>query len=82
MDINEENIFEVNQKFRIIQKKISVNFSYVILKTKKNFLFFLKNLNQNIIHAAALKHVSISEINQDEVINTNIFGTLKYFRYC
>ena len=35
-----------------------------------------------IIHVGGSKHVSISEYNCDEVINTNIFGTINILDCC
>ena len=77
LDINEENIFEVNQKISNNKKKDKCKFYVCDIKNKKKLSFLSQKFKPEIIiHAAALKHVSISEINQDEVINTNIFGTL------
>ena len=77
LDINEENIFEVNQKILNNKKRNKCEFYVCDIKNKEKLSFLSKKFKPEIIiHAAALKHVSISEINQDEVINTNIFGTL------
>jgi len=77
LDINEENIFEVNQKISKNKKKDKCEFYVCDIKNKEKLSFLAKKFKPEIIiHAAALKHVSISENNQDEVINTNIFGTL------
>ena len=77
LDINEENIFEVNQKISNNLKKNKCKFFVCDIKNKEKLSFLSQKFKPEIIiHAAALKHVSISEINQDEVINTNIFGTL------
>lgn len=77
LDINEENIFTVNQKISKNKEKDKCKFYVCDIRNKKKLSFLTKKFKPEIvIHAAALKHVSISESNQDEVVNTNIFGTL------
>ena len=82
IDISEENIFNITQEINKISLLNKCKF-YVSdinnYKKIKNLIFEIKP--EIIIHAAAIKHVSISEDNCDEAINTNIFGTINILEY-
>ena len=76
LDISEENIFHITQQIAkngLLDKcKFFVS---DINNSKKIENLICQYKPEIVIHAAAIKHVSISEENCDEAINTNIFGT-------
>ena len=83
IDISEENIFNINQ--RIVGSDFNGKCTFYVsdIKNIKKIDNHIKEFMPDIIiHAAALKHVSISEDNCDEVINTNIFGTINILDCC
>ncbi len=83
IDISEENIFEINQKILDKNLRKKCNFYVSDIKNKIKINNHIKDFQPDIIiHAAALKHVSISEDNCDEVIKTNIFGTINILECC
>ncbi len=83
IDISEENIFEINQKILDKNLRKKCNFYVSDIRNKNKINNHIKEFQPDIIiHAAALKHVSISEDNCDEVINTNIFGTINILECC
>ena len=76
LDISEENIFDITQQISKIGSLNKCKFFVTDInnsKKIKNLIYQCKP--EIIIHAAAIKHVSISEENCDVAINTNIFGT-------
>jgi FlaA1/EpsC-like NDP-sugar epimerase len=81
IDISEENIFNVKQKVKDLNLDKKCMFFVSDIKNTNKIKKIIENTHPEIIiHAAALKHVSISEDNCDEVINTNIFGTLSLLK--
>ena len=77
LDISEENIFDVKQKVKDLNLDKKCMFFVSDIKNTNKIRKIIENTRPEIIiHAAALKHVSISEDNCDEVISTNVFGTL------
>ena len=77
LDISEENIFDIKQKVKDLNLDKKCMFFVSDIKNTNKIKKIIENTRPEIIiHAAALKHVSISEDNCDEVINTNVFGTL------
>ena len=76
LDNNEFSTFNLSKR---IESKNYKNPPIIIIgdvKNKNKIEKLIKNHNPDIvIHAAAHKHVSLSESNPDEAINTNIFGT-------
>ena len=76
LDISEENIFNITQQIAKIGLLDKCKFFVSDINNSKkieNLIYQCKP--EIVIHAAAIKHVSISEENCDEAINTNIFGT-------
>ncbi len=77
IDISEENIFDIKQRVKDLNLDKKCMFFVSDIKNTNKIKKIIENTcPEIIIHAAALKHVSISEDNCDEVINTNVFGTL------
>jgi len=80
-DISEGNIFKINQEISKNNLRDKCKFFLADINNFKKIENLIKKIQPKIIiHAAALKHVSISEENCDEVINTNIFGTKKILK--
>ena len=78
IDISEENIFDVTQKITKVGLLNKCKFFVSDINNFKKIESLISHFKPEvIIHAAAIKHVSISEDNCDEAINTNIFGTNK-----
>ncbi len=75
LDINENSIFWLKQKFNSY-KKVKVNFMLADIRDKKKLKKIFQEYRPDIVyHAAAYKHVPIAEENPDEFIKTNVWGT-------
>ena len=76
LDISEENIFNITQVAKIGFLNKCKFFVTDINNSEKIKDLIHQCKPEIVIHAAAIKHVSISEDNCDVAINTNIFGTI------
>lgn len=84
LDISENNLFGISQKLSDICKNENLSATELIYKMADiNDKISLKNLFKAhderidyVIHAAAHKHVPLSEINCVPTIITNVYGTL------
>jgi FlaA1/EpsC-like NDP-sugar epimerase len=74
-DNSELNIYNLQSKIKKKYKKVEFILGDI---NDKNYISSIirKNKISNIFHAAANKHVNITEMNPLEAIKTNIFGTL------
>lgn len=76
MDMNEsalyENIRELDQKYPDVEKRMVIT----SVRDKPKLVYLMKKYNPDIIfHAAAHKHVTLMEGNEDEAIKNNVVGT-------
>ncbi|MFP4442736.1 MAG: polysaccharide biosynthesis protein [Spirochaetia bacterium] len=77
----ENSIYEINSELKILQEEGVGERATIVpiigeLKDKNYVEFILKRLRADIIfHAAAYKHVPMSEENPVETIKNNVFGT-------
>ena len=76
LDNNEFSVFNFTKKIESKNYKKPPTIIIGDVKNKNKIEKLIKDNKPDIvIHAAAHKHVSLSENNPDEAINTNIFGT-------
>ena len=77
LDISEENIFNITQQIAKIGFLNKCKFFVTDINNSEKIKNLIHQCKPEIvIHAAAIKHVSISEDNCDVAINTNVFGTI------
>jgi FlaA1/EpsC-like NDP-sugar epimerase/lipopolysaccharide/colanic/teichoic acid biosynthesis glycosyltransferase len=78
LDRSENYLFELENEMRENQKSNGTNIRYLIaditdaIKMEKTFSTFRPQI---VFHAAAQKHVPLSESNIDEAVRNNVFGT-------
>jgi len=78
VDNSEYNLYEIDRELRqTMPETHKLWFPYLASICDKNRLdeIFTKEAPQIILHAAALKHVPLSEINPIEALRTNVGGT-------
>ncbi len=72
----ETPLFRIEQELRETFPKLALHPCLGDIRHKDNVdHFFRKHLPQVVFHAAAYKHVPMSEINPVEVVQNNVFGT-------
>ena len=82
LDHSEYSLYEINEKLRFTLKQYKNHNSYIVpflcsINNHKRIREILGIYNVDIIyHAAAYKHVPLSEMNVSEVIQNNVFGSL------
>jgi len=86
-DHSEQNLFEIDRDLSKIKNKYSLltHIEPVVgeLQDPSYIDFIIKRLNVDIVfHAAAHKHVFLSERNPVETIKNNVFGTLNLINSC
>ena len=82
LDIYENNAYDIQQELRRTwghQLDLSVEIASVRDKAKV-YHIFEKYLPDVVFHAAAHKHVPLMEINPEEAVKNNIFGTYHVVR--
>lgn len=76
LDNNESRLYELEKD---LERKNNISdFKIIIcdIKDRKKISFLIKRYKPDIIfHAAAFKHVPLLELNPDEAVNNNVFGT-------
>lgn len=81
LDNSEINLYNIEQEVNIIKikKNIKVNIKSILLDISKETEinnFFNNNQIDLIIHAAAYKHVPLTEANKIKTFENNVIGTL------
>jgi FlaA1/EpsC-like NDP-sugar epimerase len=79
---DESKQFELKKKFSIDKKFFKkLRFFLGDVRDKDRLTRAVKNID-DVIHAAALKHVASTEYNPDESLKTNVFGTMNLIDSC
>jgi UDP-N-acetylglucosamine 4,6-dehydratase/5-epimerase len=76
---DEQKHFEMQKKYP--EKKFNMRYLIGDIRDKERLLFATKEVNI-VIHAAAMKHVSLGEYNPFEVVKTNILGSQNVIDAC
>ncbi len=78
LDIYENNAYDIQQELKIKYKNklnLEVEIASIRDKVKMDKIFREKNIDV-VFHAAAHKHVPLMEVNPEEAVKNNVFGTL------
>ena len=76
---DEQKHFEMQKKYP--EKKFNMRYLIGDIRDKERLLFATKEVDI-VIHAAAMKHVSLGEYNPFEVVKTNILGSQNVIDAC
>ena len=81
LDINEEKIFNIEQKFNQSSHKTIIKTILASVHSEKECeKVFIENRPHIVFHAAAYKHVPIQELHPWTAVKTNIGGTLNLIK--
>jgi Predicted nucleoside-diphosphate sugar epimerases len=82
-DHYENGMFEINEEFRRIYPKEKYELIVGTVKDRNKLRAVMEKFKPDIVfHAAAYKHVPMMEINADEAIKNNVFGTRNVIEQC
>lgn len=82
-DHNENGMFELNEEFK---KKFELNRYTLVMGTvrdKQKLANIMNSFKPDVVlHAAAYKHVPMMELNPEEAVKNNIYGTRNVIEQC
>ncbi|MCI5064325.1 polysaccharide biosynthesis protein [bacterium] len=78
LDASELNLFELERSFHLLKSEIPCNFVLANIRDRHRLESIFDHYRPELVfHAAAYKHVPLSEQNPYEAFRTNVSGTLR-----
>lgn len=82
-DHSENGMFEINEELSRIYERSRYTLIVGTVKDRDKLRIVMEKYKPDIVfHAAAYKHVPMMEINADEAVKNNIFGTRNVIEQC
>jgi FlaA1/EpsC-like NDP-sugar epimerase len=83
LDASEFNLYQIDREMRAAYPQLPIYTILADVRDPKHIDRIFKDYKPTLtFHAAAIKHVPLSEINVEEAILTNVFGTINIAEAC
>jgi FlaA1/EpsC-like NDP-sugar epimerase len=83
LDAAEFNLYQIDREMRAVYPTLPIHTVLGDVRDPKHIAHLFESYKPTLIfHAAAIKHVPLSEINVEEAILTNVFGTINVAEAC